>query len=72
MTESKYFHTSMLFVDPSSFYKNLKNATGYEIITNAYLDDGYPIPEGLTSVGLLPAPEYERQLVRLPGMLINY
>lgn len=59
----------MLFVDPSNFYTRLKNSTGYNIITNADLEDGYPIPDGLTSVGLLPTAEYDRQLVRLR---INY
>jgi alpha-1,3(6)-mannosylglycoprotein beta-1,6-N-acetyl-glucosaminyltransferase len=63
-SESEYLHNPQLFVDPASFYTRLKNVTGDKIITNAILEEGYPIPEGLSSVGLLPSAEYDKQLVR--------
>ncbi|KAJ7907097.1 hypothetical protein B0H13DRAFT_701526 [Mycena leptocephala] len=67
--KSEYFHHPVLFVDPSNFYTRLKNSTGYNIITNADLEDGYPIPDGLTSVGLLPTAEYDRQLANTKVLL---
>ncbi|KAJ7626941.1 hypothetical protein FB45DRAFT_56538 [Roridomyces roridus] len=67
--KSSYFYDRRLAPDPSTFYKRLKNATGYEIITNAVVEDGYPIPEGLTSRGLLKSEEYDSLLANTKSLL---
>ncbi|KAJ7491730.1 hypothetical protein B0H11DRAFT_990001 [Mycena galericulata] len=67
--KSEYFHNNPLFVDQSAFYTRLKNVTGYDIITNADLEEGYPIPDGLTPVGLLPIAEYDLQLANTKALL---
>ncbi|KAJ7805299.1 hypothetical protein B0H14DRAFT_2881002 [Mycena olivaceomarginata] len=67
--KSEYLHSPQLFVDPASFYTRLKNVTGDKIITNAILEEGYPIPEGLSSVGLLPSAEYDKQLANSKALL---
>lgn len=41
----------------------MRNHTGYDIISNAHEEVGYPIPEGLNSVGYLPQHEYDLTLV---------
>ncbi|KAJ7772875.1 hypothetical protein DFH07DRAFT_801772 [Mycena maculata] len=68
--KSKYLRANNgLLFDPSNFYTRLKNGTGYDILTNAHEDEGYPIPDGLTSVGLLPQVEYDHQLANTKALL---
>ncbi|KAJ7648992.1 hypothetical protein DFH06DRAFT_1208710 [Mycena polygramma] len=67
--KSEYFYNRLLSLNPSTFYTRLKNATGYELIANAAVEDGYPIPEGLTNVGLLPSAEYDWQLANTKALL---
>ncbi|KAJ6562316.1 hypothetical protein B0H19DRAFT_1259901 [Mycena capillaripes] len=67
--KSEYFHNPRLFVDPSTFYGRLKNATGYDIISNAAVEEGYSIPDGLTNVGLLPSTGYDVQLANTKALL---
>ncbi|KAJ7480679.1 hypothetical protein FB451DRAFT_1238196 [Mycena latifolia] len=57
--KSEYFHNQQLFFDPSTFYT----------LTNARVDEGYPIPDGLSSVGLLPQTEYDLQLANTKALL---
>ncbi|KAJ7747138.1 hypothetical protein DFH07DRAFT_578493 [Mycena maculata] len=67
--KSEYFHNNALLLDPSTFYTRLKNATGYHIVSNARVEDGYPIPEGLNNIGLLPQAEYDLQLANTKALL---
>ncbi|KAJ7662262.1 hypothetical protein B0H17DRAFT_1185094 [Mycena rosella] len=67
--KSEYFHNQVLFFDQSSFYARLKNVTNYNIITNARVEDGFPIPDGLSSVGLLLPTEYDIQLANTKALL---
>ncbi|KAJ7139984.1 hypothetical protein C8R43DRAFT_1131722 [Mycena crocata] len=66
--KSEYFHSKLLFLK-QSLYTRLKNVTGYDIITNAKVDDGFPLPDGLTNVGLLPSAEYDLELANTKALL---
>lgn len=48
---------------PETFFARVRNHTGFNIITNAIEEKGYPIPEGLHSIGILSQEEYDRLLV---------
>ena len=58
---SNYYYRSKY--DHETFYARLRNHTGLDIISNAHEEEGYPIPEGLRSVGYLPQYEYDLTLV---------
>ncbi|KDR77694.1 hypothetical protein GALMADRAFT_245822 [Galerina marginata CBS 339.88] len=58
---SNYFHDFPAF-DPSTFFARLKNHTRYELVSTADAEDGFPIPDGLTSLGLMPQEEYDHLL----------
>lgn len=62
--ESRYFYESPVY-DPATFYVDLRRRTGMNIITNAKVWEGFPIPDGLTSMGPVSVEEYDTLLVRL-------
>jgi alpha-1,3(6)-mannosylglycoprotein beta-1,6-N-acetyl-glucosaminyltransferase len=59
---SNYFHNFPAF-DPTTFYTRLKNHTSYELVSTADQEDGFPIPDGLASLGLMPKADYDHLLV---------
>ncbi|KAJ7208251.1 hypothetical protein GGX14DRAFT_633818 [Mycena pura] len=67
--KSEYFYNSPLLPGPSNFYNRLKNVTGYDIISNAKVEEGHPIPDSLISAGLLLQSEYDVQLANTKALL---
>ncbi|KAL0947212.1 hypothetical protein HGRIS_013330 [Hohenbuehelia grisea] len=65
---SNYYHNFPAF-DPKTFYYNLQQHTGFDIISNANKEEGYPVPDGLRSVGLVPPDEYDRLLANAKALL---
>ena len=59
---SNYFHNFPAF-DPTTFFTRLKNHTGYELVSTADHEDGFPIPDGLESLGLMSKADYDHLLV---------
>jgi len=59
---SNYFHNFPAF-DPATFFTQLKNHTGHELVSTADQEDGFPIPDGLTSVAMMPKADYDHLLV---------
>ncbi|KAJ7085219.1 hypothetical protein B0H15DRAFT_847433 [Mycena belliarum] len=66
--KSEYFH-SKLFFNPEAFYSRLRNSTDHELITNAVVDEGFPIPDGLKSLGLIPQADYDVLLANTKALL---
>ena len=59
---SNYFHNFPSF-DPTTFFTQLKNHTRYELVSTADQEDGFPIPDALTSLAMMPKEEYDHLLV---------
>lgn len=60
---SSYFHRHTVF-SSRTFFLELRNHTGFDIISNADEEAGFPIPQGLHKMGLLSQKEYDHLLVR--------
>jgi hypothetical protein len=60
--ESNYFHNFPAF-DPTTFFTRLENHTSYELVSTADQEDGFPMPDGLASLGLMPKANYDHLLV---------
>ncbi|PPQ66408.1 hypothetical protein CVT26_011277 [Gymnopilus dilepis] len=67
-TGSNYFHMFPAF-DPATFFADLKNHTQYELVSTADQEDGFPIPEGLTSLGLLSMSDYDHLLANTKALI---
>jgi len=59
---SNYFHNFPAF-KPDTFYDQLQNRTDYELVSTADKEEGFPIPDALHSLGLLPQADYDHLLV---------
>ncbi|KAH8831662.1 hypothetical protein DL96DRAFT_842747 [Flagelloscypha sp. PMI_526] len=66
--KSNYFYEQPVF-DPKTFYGNLRRKTGMDIVTNALVSDGYPIPPGLTPFGELSPEDYDQLLAESKAVL---
>ncbi|KAJ6583502.1 hypothetical protein DFH09DRAFT_1144632 [Mycena vulgaris] len=74
--KSSYFHpTTNPLAFPPGFYTRLNNAlnsannSNYTLISNALIDEGFLVPEGLTDSGLLPQKEYDLMLSDTKSLL---
>ncbi|KAH8831781.1 hypothetical protein DL96DRAFT_1779297 [Flagelloscypha sp. PMI_526] len=63
-----YFYEWPVF-DPNTFFTELRRKTGMDLVTTAEISNGYPIPPGLTSLGEIPAEDYDRLLSESKAVL---
>ncbi|KAH8831780.1 hypothetical protein DL96DRAFT_1812577 [Flagelloscypha sp. PMI_526] len=66
--KSHYFYEWPVF-DPKTFFTELRRKTGMDLVTTAELTNGYPIPPGLTSLGEIPAEDYDLLLSESKAVL---
>lgn len=57
MTPSAYFTWPL--VPPPEFFTNLSRSTEFDMVLTAKIEDGYPLPEGLTTLGPQTRERYE-------------
>ncbi|KIM37567.1 glycosyltransferase family 18 protein [Hebeloma cylindrosporum] len=65
---SKYFHEFPAF-DPTTFFTDLRNHTRHELVSTAAQEDGFPIPDGLTSLGLMSKADYDHLLANTKALI---
>ncbi|KAF9535474.1 hypothetical protein CPB83DRAFT_14206 [Crepidotus variabilis] len=67
--KSSYYYGQGHAFDPESFFVKLKNATKFDVISNAAEEGGFPVPKGLHSQGLLAQDEYDTLLSSAKALL---